>query len=131
MSLVPGRGVTGFETDIRLTKDGHLVIMHDEDVARVSDGTGVVEELTLAELKKFRLNNSSDEIPTPEEMMTPLKKRRAMYKEVCEIFKDYSVFIGDDFADGGGDSSVRIKGMDHIVINDYRKFASAVSVLLK
>ena len=41
------------------------------------------------------------------------------------------VFIGDDFADGGGDSHVRIKGMDPIVINDYRNFANAVSVLLK
>ena len=95
------------------------------------------------------------------------KKRRAMYPEVCEIFKDFSVyiggstsfdfagkeynkydatlawakdhgytlddivFIGDDFADGGGDSHVRIKGMDHIVITDYRKFADAVGVLLK
>ena len=95
------------------------------------------------------------------------KKRRAMYKEVCEIFKDFSVyiggstsfdfagleynkydstlawakahgyelddivFIGDDFFDGGGDSHVRIKGMDHIVITDYKNFANAVGVLLK
>ena len=95
------------------------------------------------------------------------KKRRAMYPEVCKVFKDYSVyiggstsfdfagpqynkydatlawakdhgytlddvvFIGDDFADGGGDSHVRIKGMDHIVITDYKKFADAVGVLLK
>ena len=95
------------------------------------------------------------------------RKRRAMYPEVCEIFKDFSVyiggstsfdfagkqynkydatlvwakehgydlddvvFIGDDFADGGGDSHVRIKGMDHIVITDYKKFANAVKVLTK
>ena len=44
---------------------------------------------------------------------------------------DDIIFIGDDFADGGGDSHVRIKGMDRIVITDYRKFADAVSVLLK
>ena len=44
---------------------------------------------------------------------------------------DDSIFIGDDFADGGGDSHVRIKGMDRIVITDYKKFADAVSVLLK
>ncbi len=95
------------------------------------------------------------------------KKRRAMYKEVCEIFKDFSVyiggstsfdfagpqynkydatlswalrhgykledivFVGDDFADGGGDSHVRIKGMDHLVVTDFRKFPQVVSVLLK
>ena len=44
---------------------------------------------------------------------------------------DDIVFIGDDFADGGGDSHVRIKGMDHIVITDYKNFANAVGVLLK
>lgn len=95
------------------------------------------------------------------------KKRRAMYPEVLEIFKDYScyiggstsfdfagkeynkydatvrwakehgyaadeiVYIGDDFADGGGDSHIRIKGMDHIVITDYRRFPNAIEVLLK
>ena len=95
------------------------------------------------------------------------KKRKAMYKEVCEIFKDYSVFIGgstsfdfagkqynkydaimsyarrngyaldeivfigDDFGDGGGDSHVRLKGMDYIEIEDYRNFPRAVSILLR
>ena len=65
------------------------------------------------------------------------KKRRAMYPEVCKIFKDFSdardeiIFIGDDFDDGGGDSHVRIKGMDYIAIDDYRKFPERVSVLLQ
>ena len=40
------------------------------------------------------------------------------------------MFVGDDFADGGGDSHVRILGMDMIVINDYRKFPEAMAVLL-
>ncbi|MBO4670486.1 MAG: nucleoside hydrolase [Bacteroidales bacterium] len=84
-------------------------------------------------------------------------KRKVMYPEVCEIFKDYSVyiggsssfdfsakqynkydaamryatehgytedqvlFIGDDFGDGGGDSHVRINGMDYIWIKDYTR----------
>ena len=92
-------------------------------------------------------------------------KRRAMYPEVLEIFKDFSVyiggsssfdfaprqfnkydavmdyarangyrpdeviFVGDDFDDGGGDSHVRIKGMDYIAIDDYHNFPVEVSVL--
>ena len=82
MTLALGRGITGFETDVRLTKDGHLVIMHDDHVERVSDGKGVVEELTLAELKKFHLNNSSDAIPTLEEMILPLKGRKDVFIEL-------------------------------------------------
>jgi len=82
MALALSKGVTGFETDIRLTKDGQLVIMHDAQVERVSDGQGVVEEMTLAELKKLRLNNSSDAIPTLEEMLAPLKGRTDVFIEL-------------------------------------------------
>ena len=82
IQLVLDRGVVGFETDIRMTKDGHLVIMHDANVARVSDGKGAIEELTLAELKEFSLNNSSDRIPTLEEMLTPLKGRSDVFIEL-------------------------------------------------
>ncbi|MCR5325919.1 MAG: nucleoside hydrolase [Bacteroidales bacterium] len=92
-------------------------------------------------------------------------KRRVMYPEVCEIFKDYSVyiggsssfdfsakqynkyaasmryatehgytedqvlFVGDDFGDGGGDSHVRINGMDYIWIKDYTKTPEILSFL--
>jgi glycerophosphoryl diester phosphodiesterase len=44
-------GADGVEFDVQRTVDGHLVIFHDEDVARVSDGTGMISEMTLAELK--------------------------------------------------------------------------------
>jgi len=81
-ALALKNGIVGFETDIRLTKDGRLVIMHDEKVERVSDGKGVVEELTLEELKKFRLNNSSDQIPTLEEMLAPLRGRKDIFIEL-------------------------------------------------
>lgn len=39
------------------------------------------------------------------------------------------VFVGDDFADGGKGADVRVNGYDHIIVTDYRKFASAVKVL--
>ena len=39
------------------------------------------------------------------------------------------LFIGDDFGDGGGDSHVRIKGMDYVQIDDYRKLPEALSML--
>ena len=46
-------GANGLECDVRLTRDGALVCIHDRDIDRVSDGTGVVSEMTLAELKQF------------------------------------------------------------------------------
>lgn len=92
-------------------------------------------------------------------------KRREMYPEVKEIFKDYSVFIGgttsfditprqynkydavmryaaekgyskdeilfvgDDFADGGNDSQIRIYGMDYIRIDDYTRLPEKLHFL--
>lgn len=39
------------------------------------------------------------------------------------------LFIGDDFGDGGGDSHVRIKGMDYIQVDDYRKLPEILEFL--
>jgi glycerophosphoryl diester phosphodiesterase len=44
-------GADAVECDVRLTRDGHLVCVHDRRVDRTSSGTGVVSEMTLAELR--------------------------------------------------------------------------------
>lgn len=44
-------GADGVECDVRLTRDGHLVCVHDRRVDRTSNGAGVVSEMTLAQLR--------------------------------------------------------------------------------
>lgn len=46
-------GADGVECDVRLTRDGHLVCVHDRRVDRTSTGTGLVSEMTLAELRRL------------------------------------------------------------------------------
>ena len=46
-------GVDGIELDVHMTKDGELVIIHDEKVDRTCNGTGKVKDMTLAELKEL------------------------------------------------------------------------------
>lgn len=46
-------GVDVIETDVHLTKDGKLVVWHDEDLARNTDGSGIIEDHTLAEVKSL------------------------------------------------------------------------------
>ena len=46
-------GADGFELDVHLSKDGELVVIHDETVDRTTDGTGFVRDLTLAQLKEL------------------------------------------------------------------------------
>lgn len=67
-------GVDIVEVDNKLTKDGFLVIMHDQTVDRTTNGKGKVSDYTLAEIKKLRLkdkdgNLTSECIPTFEEVM--------------------------------------------------------------
>src|SRR5690606_24630448 len=45
------KGLRGFETDIRITKDNQLVIFHDGDLKRIFDREGAIEQMTLKELK--------------------------------------------------------------------------------
>ena len=44
-------GVDQIETDVRVTKDGHLVLIHDETVDRTTNGSGKVCDMTLGELR--------------------------------------------------------------------------------
>ena len=70
------RGIRGYETDVRFTKDHALVIMHDGSVSRTTDGKGTVEELTLAEIRKCHINNCSEPVPTAEDVMAVFKGKR-------------------------------------------------------
>ena len=94
------------------------------------------------------------------------EKRRVLYPEVLELFRDYTVYIGgsssfdfsgktynkydaimryakengyekdeilyvgDDFGDGGGDSHVRIGGLDYVEIADYKTLKEKLAFLL-
>ena len=70
--------LTGIELDIQLTKDGKLVVIHDERVDRTTEGIGFVKDYTLSELKKLHIyagSSSSQAIPTMEEVLDLIEKR--------------------------------------------------------
>jgi len=71
-------GVDIIETDVRTTKDGYLVLMHDSKIDRTTTGTGKVEDLTLAEIRKYKLKApygriSKETVPTFEEFLKVIK----------------------------------------------------------
>jgi glycerophosphoryl diester phosphodiesterase len=47
------KGADMIETDVHLTADGRVVVLHDETVDRTTNGTGSVEQMTLAEVKRL------------------------------------------------------------------------------
>ena len=60
------------EIDVRRTRDGKLVVIHDGKVDRVTNGTGYISRLSLKQVRKFRLPNG-EPIPTFEEVLDLLK----------------------------------------------------------
>ena len=70
-----GKGIRGFEVDIRFTSDHRLVIMHDSRMERTTDGTGVVERLSFDEFRAARLRACPEPPPTVEEILAPLAGR--------------------------------------------------------
>ena len=71
-------GLAGIELDIQLTKDGHIVVCHDEKIDRTTDGTGELRSFTLTELKKYRIdagNGTYERIPTIEEVLDLLEDK--------------------------------------------------------
>ena len=61
-------GYKYLETDIHLSKDGHLVAFHDESLDRVTNKTGLIKDLKLSDIKKAKIDNS-EEIPTLIELL--------------------------------------------------------------
>jgi glycerophosphoryl diester phosphodiesterase len=75
------------EFDVRRTADGHLVISHDSDVARTTDGAGDVCDLTLDELRRFRngVGPAAPGIPTLAEALDLLVGRIGVDIEIKNI----------------------------------------------
>ncbi len=65
----------GIEMDIRLTKDGKVVVFHDDTLARVCGFKQPVDTLTLAELKELRLLGTEERIPEFGEFLSLVKGR--------------------------------------------------------
>ena len=61
--LAMEQGADGIELDVQLTKDGELVVIHDETIDRVSNGKGAVRDYTLEELKSFSVSNHFEQYP--------------------------------------------------------------------
>ena len=75
-------GAKSIEIDVRATADGHLVLMHDDDVSRTTDGEGKISEMTLDEVKSLRIDpkpwmsvSEEQEVPTLEEALLFIKGR--------------------------------------------------------
>lgn len=108
--------VDQIETDVRITKDGELVCIHDATVDRTTNSTGKVNEHTLAELKELDAGSwkgaefAGEKIPTFIEFMELVKDHPTMTLDV--ELKEYPI---------GGNEAVAYEVCDRVlkIIDDY------------
>lgn len=100
-------GADYVEVDVRATKDGHLVVMHDGTVDRTTNGSGKVADMTFEQIRALKVfNNNKKTHRVPE------------FQEVLQVCKG-KINIYLDFKDGDIEKTwklIREAGMEHHVI---------------
>lgn len=87
-------GGFGIELDIHLMKDGNLAVIHDSSLKRTAGADVRIEDLTLAELDKYRLGGTQEKIPLFSEVLelfdgaapliVELKTTKENYRALCQ-----------------------------------------------
>lgn len=104
-------GADAIETDVRMTKDGHLVLIHDRDVSRTTNGQGLVDEMTLEQIRALDAGSWKDPvfcgeaIPTVEEFLEYISKTDII---VNWELKEYPAELGEEKAFGCIDKLVEL-----------------------
>src|SRR5581483_3136051 len=97
-------GVDGIELDVHRCASGELVVIHDEDLARTTNGAGLVKDATLPELKRLDAGSWYDKefkgepIPTLQEVLDLIAGRVVLNIEIKNTPVDYPD-IDDDLLD--------------------------------
>ncbi len=74
----------GIELDVRLSKDGELMVFHDDTLDRVTGVSGRVDEYTAEQLSKIKLSGTEDGIPTFKEVLEAVDGRVVLLVEIKE-----------------------------------------------
>ncbi|MFT5210644.1 MAG: glycerophosphoryl diester phosphodiesterase [Flavobacterium sp.] len=86
-------GVDIVELDVHMTKDGHIVVMHDNTVDRTTNGSGLISSMTFAEIKTLKV---AEKWSNDGGITYPYKSRALTIpslKEVFAKFPDYPMNI--------------------------------------
>ncbi len=80
----------GMEFDVRFTKDHRLVIMHDDDLERMTGVKAKVSELTLDQLEPVRIGGTDQKIPLFEQVLELIDGRVPLIIELKVCGNDYA-----------------------------------------
>jgi glycerophosphoryl diester phosphodiesterase len=86
------KGLRGFETDVRMTKDGQLVILHDDTLERNFNSTGRVEQMTAEELRKVTTKKTNQHLLFLSELLAYFADKPGVYLELEMKTGDHNIY---------------------------------------
>lgn len=75
------KGIRGFELDVRMTRDGELVVLHDDSLDRTHEGRGPVEHLAADEAKKIVSKKQKEPLLFLDTLLEYLNDKPGLYVE--------------------------------------------------
>lgn len=116
----------GIEFDIHKTKDGHVVVFHDDTLTRMCGVEGKIEDKTLAELRELRLSGTDEKIPLLTEMLALVDGRVPLLVELKGAALDTSLcpVANEILSQYKGDYI--IESFNPLLVRWYRKNAPGV-----
>jgi glycerophosphoryl diester phosphodiesterase len=117
------QGVDGLEIDVHLTKDGEVVVIHDETLDRTTNGTGRIKELTLEEIKQFSAGNSYTHFPEYDEAWD--MEKVPTLQEVLELIAPYPLELNIELKT----YAVAYKGIEEKVQSIVKKYGTGRKVV--
>lgn len=111
------QGVDGIELDVHLTKDGEVVVIHDETVDRTTDGAGYVKDISLIEMKKFSAGTKFTHFPNYDAKTWNLERVPTL-QEVLVLLSPYPIELNIELKT----TLFQYKGIEEKVlslVNDY------------
>ena len=114
----------GIELDVQMTRDGELVVFHDETLDRVTEGSGYLKDYTLEELRKLHVQtpetkNGIFRIPTLEEVLDLVKSTG----QILNIELKNSVFQYEGMDQKVFDLVNAKKMQDQIIYSSFNHFS--------
>ncbi len=110
--------ICGIELDVQKTKDGVLVVHHDETLGRIFDGKGSIKKLTFDELRDVNLKN--DELINRDDCKIPT------LEEVLELIKPTDLNLNIEIKN----NKVRYKGIEEDIIKLVKKYKMEKRVII-
>ena len=80
----------GIELDVHLMKDGNLAVIHDHSLKRTAGVDVQIEELSVADLEKYRLEETSEKIPLLSEVLELYQGKAPLIVELKPTTKNHS-----------------------------------------